>query len=54
MPGRLEALLRAHGEPDDVRVTDVTPMIGGYSLVMASFTAASAAGSRTQIGRAHV
>jgi aminoglycoside phosphotransferase (APT) family kinase protein len=52
MPGRLEALLRAHGEPEDVRVTDLTPMIGGYSLVMASFTAASSAGSRTLVLRA--
>jgi len=52
MPGRLEALLRAHGEPEDVRVTDLTPMVGGYSLVMASFTAASSAGSRTLVLRA--
>jgi aminoglycoside phosphotransferase (APT) family kinase protein len=52
MPGRLEALLRAHGEPEDVRVTDLTPMVGGYSLVMASFTVASSAGSRTLVLRA--
>ena len=52
MPGRLEALLRAHGEPEDVRVTELTPMVGGYSLVMASFTAASSAGSRTLVLRA--
>jgi aminoglycoside phosphotransferase (APT) family kinase protein len=51
MPGRLEALLRAHGEPEDVRVTDLTPMVGGYSLVMASFTAASSAGTRTMVLR---
>src|SRR5205807_9099287 len=52
MPGRLERLLRANGEPTDVRVTDLTPMIGGYSLVMASFTASSSSGSRTLVLRA--
>ena len=52
MPGRLEALLRAHGEPDDVRVSDLTPIVGGYSLVMASFTATSSSGSRQLVLRA--
>jgi len=52
MPGRLEALLRAHGEPDDVRVSDLTPMVGGYSLLMASFTATSSSGSRQLVLRA--
>src|SRR3954470_11248681 len=53
MPGRLEALLRAHGEPEDVRVTDLTPIVGGYSLLMASFTATSSSGgSRTLVLRA--
>jgi aminoglycoside phosphotransferase (APT) family kinase protein len=53
MPGRLEGLLRANGEPEDVRVTDVTPIVGGYSLVMASFTATSSSGgSRTLVLRA--
>src|SRR4051812_49125447 len=53
MPGRLEALLRANGEPADVKVTDLTPIVGGYSLVMASFTATSSSGgSRTLVVRA--
>src|SRR5439155_15541100 len=52
MPGRLEGFLRANGEPTDVRVSDLTPMIGGYSLVMASFTASSSSGSRTMVLRA--
>jgi aminoglycoside phosphotransferase (APT) family kinase protein len=52
MRGRLEELLRRQGEPEDVRVTDVHPIPGGYSLVTMGFTASSSARTRRYVVRA--
>jgi aminoglycoside phosphotransferase (APT) family kinase protein len=52
MSTRLEELLRRHGEPDNVRVTDVHPIPGGYSLVTMGFTATSSAQTRRYVLRA--
>jgi aminoglycoside phosphotransferase (APT) family kinase protein len=49
---RLEELLRREGEPDDVRVSDVRPIQGGYSLITMGFTATSSAGTRRYVLRA--
>ena len=46
LAARLEALLRRSGAPADVRVTDVHPISGGYSLLTYGFTATSADGAR--------
>jgi aminoglycoside phosphotransferase (APT) family kinase protein len=47
---RLEDLLRRHGEPD-VRVADVRPIAGGYSLLTYAFSATTPAGSRRHVLR---
>jgi hypothetical protein len=49
---RLEELLRRQGEPEDVRVSDVHPIPGGYSLVTLGFTASSSARTRRYVVRA--
>jgi aminoglycoside phosphotransferase (APT) family kinase protein len=49
---RLEDLLRREGEPVDVRVSDVHPIPGGYSLLTMGFTATSSGGTRRYILRA--
>ena len=49
---RLEALLRAVGAADQVTVSDVTPLTGGYSLFTARFTASTPDGSSTYVVRA--
>ncbi len=46
LPKRLEDLLRRNGAPADVKVSDVKPIAGGYSLLTFGFTATSAEGTR--------
>jgi aminoglycoside phosphotransferase (APT) family kinase protein len=52
MPVQLEELLRRHGAPADVKVSDVRPISGGYSLLTFAFTAHSSAGVRRYVLRA--
>ena len=47
---RLEKLLRRHGEPE-VRVSDVRPISGGYSLLTFGFSATTPVGSRRYVLR---
>ena len=51
LPARLEELLRRSGAPADVRVSDVHPISGGYSLLTYGFTATSADGTRRHVLR---
>jgi aminoglycoside phosphotransferase (APT) family kinase protein len=52
LPARLEELLRRSGAPADVKVSDVGPISGGYSLLTYGFTATSGDGSRRHVLRA--
>jgi aminoglycoside phosphotransferase (APT) family kinase protein len=49
---RLEALLRAVAGSEQVAVSDLTPLTGGYSLFTARFTATTPDGSSTYVVRA--
>ena len=51
LPARLEELLRRAGAPADVRVSDLQPISGGYSLLTYGFTATSADGARRHVLR---
>jgi aminoglycoside phosphotransferase (APT) family kinase protein len=51
LPDRLEELLRRNGAPADVKVSDVKPIAGGYSLLTFGFTATSAEGTRRHVLR---
>jgi aminoglycoside phosphotransferase (APT) family kinase protein len=52
LPARLEELLRRHGAPPDVKVSDVRAIAGGYSLLTFGFSATSATGARRYVLRA--
>ena len=51
LPERLEELLRRNGAPADVKVSDVRPISGGYSLLTYGFTTTSADGTRRHVLR---
>ena len=51
LPVRLEQLLRRHGAPADVKVSEVKPISGGYSLLTYGFTVTSGQGSRRHVLR---
>jgi aminoglycoside phosphotransferase (APT) family kinase protein len=51
LPERLEELLRRNGAPADVKVSDVRPISGGYSLLTYGFTTTSAEGTRRHVLR---
>jgi len=51
LAGRLEELLRRNGAPTDVKVSDVKPISGGYSLLTYGFTATSSDGTRRHVLR---
>ena len=51
LPARLEELLRRNGAPADLKVSDVKPISGGYSLLTYGFTATSTEGTRRHVLR---
>jgi aminoglycoside phosphotransferase (APT) family kinase protein len=51
LPVLLEELLRKHGAPADLKVSEVKPISGGYSLLTYGFTVTSGEGSRRQVLR---
>jgi len=48
---RLEEFLRLHGAGEEIAVSDLEPLMGGYSLVTTRFTVTTEAGVRTYVLR---